>query len=452
MSAQPAARLPADRPETRFRDKAPLFSEGEAHLEATRCLACHDAPCIRACPTRIDVPTFIRKIASGNVRGAARTILSANLLGASCARVCPVEVLCEGACVYVPWGRTAIPIGRLQRFAMERGAPGKRGAALLPKAERSGRTVGLVGAGPASLACAGKLALLGHAATIYEKDSWPGGLNVTGVAPYKLQGEDALQEVEFVRELGVRIEAGVEVGRDVTPAEMLARHDAVFLGLGLGGDSPLGIPGEEGPGVVGATAWIRRLKTGRDFTIAGVSSAVVVGGGNTSVDVARELRGLGVPRVTLVARRSAEALRAYAHAVARAREEGVVVMGGVVVERLVRAGDRVVGVRVASSAVVPVPRALEADLVVVATGQARLAALAESFPGVRCDERGRIVADASTGATGNPKIFAGGDARNGGQEVVNAAAEGQAAADAIDRMLRASEGAAHGRRNGGEHA
>ncbi len=448
MSRAASIPLSADRPEKRFRDKNPPLTESEVRHEATRCLACHDAPCIRACPTAIDIPTFIGKIASGNLRGAARTILSANLLGASCARVCPVEVLCEGACVYVPWGRPPIQIGRLQRYAMDHGGQGARGAALLEKLPPSGKSVGLVGGGPACLACAAKLALLGHSAVIYEKDYWPGGLNTTGVAPYKFQVEDALEEVELVEALGVDIRTGVEIGRDVTAEELLARHDAIFLGIGLGGESRLGVSGENGPGVIAATEWIRRMKTGIEFELDEVNGAVVIGGGNTSIDVARELRGLGVPRVTLLSRRPQEKIKAYAHEVARARSEGVVFLGGVVVERIVRSGDRVVGVRFASSVVVPVERAVEADLVVVATGQAPHEQLAKSFPGVRCDLRGRIIADSKTGATGNPKVFAGGDARNGGKEVVHAAAEGQAAALAIDRTLRqrasaaTSEGAA----------
>jgi glutamate synthase (NADPH/NADH) small chain len=448
MSVRPLSdlRIPEDRPEKKFHDHSPLLSDGAAHLESARCLYCRDAPCIRACPTAIDIPEFIRKIGSGNFAGSARTILKANLLGASCARVCPVDVLCEGSCVYVPWGRTPIRIGRLQRYAMEKGTQGTKGAALLEKAAPSGKSVGLVGGGPASLACAGKLVLLGHAATIYEKDPWPGGLNASGVAPYKFQMEDAMEEARFIRELGVEFQNGMEVGVTISPAEILARHDAVFLGIGLGGDSRLGVPGEEGPGVFGATDWIRRMKTGIGFQLARVNSAVVVGGGNTSVDVARELRGLGIARVTLLARRSPDDLRAYAHEVAQAREEGVIILGGVVIERIVRAGDRVVGVRFASAAVAPVPRAIEADLVVVATGQARLVRLASSFPGVVCDPRGRIVADRKTGETGNPRVFAGGDARNGGKEVVHAAAEGQAAARAIDRMLRQSMG--EGNRSG----
>lgn len=447
MNVDPASdlRIPKDRPEERFHDKSPLLSDGEARLESARCLYCRDAPCIRACPTAIDIPEFIRKIGTGNLAGSARTILNANLLGASCARVCPVEVLCEGSCVYVPWGRAPVMIGRLQRYAMEKGGQGAKAASLLKKAPPSGKSVGLVGGGPASLACAGKLALLGHGATIYEKDPWPGGLNAVGVAPYKFRMEDAAEEVRLIRELGVQIRTGVEVGVTIPPAEILAKHDAVFLGIGLGGDSRLGVPGEEGPGVIGATEWIRRMKTGIGFHLASVTSAIVVGGGNTSIDVARELHGLGVRRVTLLARRPADALRAYAHEVAQAREEGVIIWGGVVIERIVRAGERVVGVRFASAAIAPVPRAIEADLVVIATGQSRLVRLAASFPGVVCDQRGRIVADRKTGATGNPKVFAGGDARNGGKEVVHAAAEGQAAAIAIDRMLRSPTSQGNGR-------
>ncbi len=246
MGVAASAPIPSERPEKRFRDKNPPLTESEARVESTRCLGCHDAPCIHACPTAIDIPTFIGKIASGNLRGAARTILSANLLGASCARVCPVEVLCEGVCVYVPWGRPAIPIGRLQRYAMEHGdGSGAQGSRLLTKAPPTKKSVGLVGGGPASLACAAKLALLGHDAVIYEKDRWPGGLNTTGVAPYKFQVEDALEEVALAEALGVDIRTGVEVGRDVSPADLLARHDAIFLGIGLGGDSRLGISGRE---------------------------------------------------------------------------------------------------------------------------------------------------------------------------------------------------------------
>jgi len=432
----PRWELPADRLELRFVEKNPPLSPTEARREAARCLYCVDAPCIHACPTSIDVPTFIRKIGSGNLRGAARTILSANLLGASCARVCPVEVLCEGACVYTTDGRPAIPIGRLQRYAMDHGG----GPELLAKAPPTGRSVGLVGGGPASLACAAKLALLGHAPVIYEKRALPGGLSTTGVAPYKQLAEESLAEVDALLALGVELRPGVEVGADVTARELLDRHDAVFLGPGLGGDTRLGVPGEDGPGVVGAVEWIERVKNDASASVAGIGAAIVVGGGNTAVDAARELRGLGVASVTLAYRRPRSRMRAYAHELDAARREGVVVRESVAVAEFLRDGGRLTGARlVATEAGASTSRdagTLPADLAVLAIGQAKLVDLARLFDGVACDAKGRIVADADTGRTGNPRVFAGGDARNGGKEVVNAAQEGQAAAVAIDALLR----------------
>lgn len=436
--------LPPERAELRFAEKAPPLSATEAAREAARCLYCVDAPCIHACPTAIDVPTFIRKIGTGNLQGAARTILSANLLGASCARVCPVEVLCEGACVYTKDGREAIAIGRLQRFALDHGG----GPELLPRAAATGRSVGLVGGGPASLACAARLALLGHSPVIYEKRRLPGGLNTTGVAPYKLRAERALIEVDALLALGVELRADVEVGRDLSAPDLLARHEAVFLGIGLGADSRLGVPGEDGPGVTGAVAWIERMKNAPEDAAAGVRSAVVVGGGNTAVDAARELKGLGVPSVTLLYRRGREEMKAYAHELAPALEQGVVLCENVAVAEVLRDGPRVTGVRlVATRGGRPtevLAGELPADLVVLALGQAKLAALARLFDGVAVDDRGRIVCDAD-GRTGNPRVFAGGDARNGGKEVVNAAAEGQAAAHAIDALLRGGTPAPRGR-------
>ncbi|GJM43299.1 MAG: oxidoreductase [Gemmatimonadota bacterium] len=429
--------LPAGRLETRFSDKAPALSESEARREAARCLYCFDAPCIRSCPTSIDIPTFIRKIATGNLRGSARTILSANLLGASCARVCPVEVLCEGSCVYHDDGQPPIAIGRLQRHAMDHGG----GPELLPRlnAARPG-SIGLVGGGPASLACAGQLALLGHRPVIYEKRALPGGLNTTGVAPYKLPAEDALEEVESILALGVDLETGVEIGRDLTAEEVLARHDAVFLGPGLGPDSRLRVPGEEGPGVLGAVEWIERIKNDASYSLEGITQAVVVGGGNTAIDAARELRGLGVETVYLLYRRSAAEMGAYRHESDEALRGGVVLVEDVVVTEVLREGDALSGVRLAEAqggrATDVEHGVLPTDLVLLAIGQSKLVELARSFPGVEVDDRGRIVADPATGRTGNPRVFTGGDALNGGKEVVNAAHDGQAAARAIDELIR----------------
>src|SRR5262245_1660791 len=287
--------IPVDRLERKLPDLKPMYLDGEAVAEANRCLFCHDAPCIQECPTGIDIPGFIHKIATGNVRGSARTILSANLLGYSCARVCPVEVLCVGACVYNAWGRPPIQIGRLQRYAVEKTFDANATDGLLANAPATGKKVACVGAGPASLAAAGYLSLAGVAVTLFEKRNISGGLNSTGVAPYKMHVDGLQREVEFIRSLGVTIREGIEVGKNMKAEDLLRDFDAVFLGIGLGNDSMLGVPGEAGPGVVGASAWIERMKLEPGFGLDGIARAVVVGGGNTAIDAARELARLGVP-------------------------------------------------------------------------------------------------------------------------------------------------------------
>ncbi len=432
--------LSPNRLETRFPPKYPVYDLGEALAEANRCLYCFDAPCIRACPTSIDIPTFMKKIASDNVRGSAKTILSANLLGESCARVCPVEVLCEGDCVYTTWGRTPIAIGRLQRYATENGTR----FVQFESKPATGKSVALVGAGPASLACAGRLALLGHEAVIYEKGTLPGGLNTTGVAPYKMPADEVLHEVEFIGSLGVKIETGVEVGRDISADQLLEKHDAVFLGLGLGADSNVDALGRDTGGVVGAVEWIRRMKTDPNMSLDSVRHAAVLGGGNTALDAARELAQLGVEHVRLVYRRSEAEMRGYKHEWMQAKKEGVVLVPNAIVKEIVSQNGTVSSLSlVRARNGKPTDHELDdipVDLVVIAIGQARLMELVNTFQGVECDGRGHIIADEATGVTGNPRVFAGGDACNGGKEVVNAVAEGQLAATAIDAMLMGSDG------------
>ena len=279
-----AGTLRSDRSERVFDDKKPAYDAQQASVEANRCLYCVDAPCVKACPTGIDIPGFIHKIATENVRGAAKTILTSNILGASCARVCPVEVLCVGDCVYNALGIPAIQIGKLQRYATDTAT--EEGWTFFTAGPDTGKSVGLVGGGPASLAAAHRLRRFGHRVTIYESRSVLGGLNATGIAPYKLPAEDALAEVEAVLAIGgIEVRTGVSVPNDVSWEALLAQHDALFLGLGLGPDTPLSaMP----PGADGAVDWIERMKLGT-VDLSQVRRALVVGGGNTAIDVVREL-------------------------------------------------------------------------------------------------------------------------------------------------------------------
>lgn len=430
-----APSLPSTRSESVFTDFKHAYGDDQAAVEANRCLYCYDAPCMNACPTHIDVAGFIRKISTGNVKGAARTILDANILGMSCARVCPVEVLCVGACVFNEKDVAPIQIGKLQRYATDRALA--EGWRYFEAGPDSGRSVGLLGGGPASLACAHELRRHGHAVTIYERRNVLGGLNTTGVAPYKLRADDALAEVDYVLGIGgIDVALGVEIGTDLSLAELEARHDAVFVGAGLGPDSALAVPGGGLHGVEGAVAFIERMKLGT-VSLAGVVNAVVVGGGNTAVDAVRELIGLGVPNVTLVYRGGEAGMSGYTHEWEVAKVEGVHAAWHTVPLEVVGEG-RVAALRCARTDADkrPIPGdevTLPADLVLVAIGQSTLGGLLAGLDGIGL-AKGRVVVDAS-GRTGRPGWFAGGDCANGGKEVVNAVAEGKAAALAIHQSL-----------------
>jgi dihydropyrimidine dehydrogenase (NAD+) subunit PreT len=443
--------LPDGRLEQQFREAKPAYSPAEAVTEAHRCLYCEDAPCVRACPTGIDIPTFIHKISTGNTKGAARTILKENVLGASCARVCPVEVLCAGACVYNAWHREPIQIGRLQRFATETAARASGGLAPLLPARKpaTGKRVALLGAGPASLAAAALLALEGHAAVVFERKALPGGLNSLGIAPYKQTASHAFEELQWLLALGaVELRTGVDVVSgtagtgQISLAALLAEYDAVFVGFGLGADTRIGVPGEDGPGVYGAVDLIERMKAQGGFTLGGARRALIVGGGNTALDAAHELRLLGLEDVALVYRRGESDMSGYAHELEHARADGARLVENRVVTSLERdaRGTLVAAMLARAEGGKAVPGSEErvaVDLVAVAIGQGRATDVLRSVPGLQVDGKGRVVVDPATHRTGNDKVWSGGDCVNGGREVVNAVQEAKIA---VRDMLRALAG------------
>ena len=412
-------------PETsaRFADLHPPFDRQAAIPEANRCLYCFDAPCTTACPTHIDVPRFIKKIASGNLAGSARTILDANILGASCARACPVEVLCEGACVLHRYNKQPIQIARLQRFAMDSlhasGAP----LPFTPAAD-TGLSVAIIGAGPASLACAAELRRRGLRATIYDAHALPGGLNTYGVAEYKLPLVESLREIEMLSQLGVEFHFDTLVDARQL-AELEHDHDAIFLGIGLGAAHQLGIPGEELPGVTNALDLIAGYKSGECTHVP--PRVVVIGAGNTAIDAAIAAVRLGASDVHIIYRRGPEQMSAFSFEYEHARLEGVKFLWNTQLTRIF-GGEAVQGVELTGPTTLPV------DLLVLAIGQAAQTGVCDKVQ----REHGRIVIDRATGQTSNPKYFSGGDCTNGGREVVDAVADGKRAGIGIAAWLEAA--------------
>jgi dihydropyrimidine dehydrogenase (NAD+) subunit PreT len=421
----------------RFGELKPPLTAQAALVEAHRCLYCFDAPCTAACPTHIDVPGFIKRIATGNLRGSALRILDANVLGGSCARACPVEVLCEGACVMHRYNRDPIQIALLQRHAMDTFHASHEELPGVATVQRDLR-VACIGAGPASLACAAELRRQGAAVTVFERKSLPGGLNTYGVAEYKLRAAESIREAELIRRMGVefRFEVSIDSTGDLERLE--SEFDFIFLGVGLGAMQRLGISGEDHPLVVNALELISAYKTGKLRQVEG--TVVVVGAGNTAIDAANAARRLGAETVYLLYRRGESDMAAFEFEYEHAKQEGVqflwrrmpVAIRSVEHHRLLLETMRV------DKGLKPIPDSqhmIACNLVVPAIGQSPLTELLQQFRHVEVNE-GRIMADRATGKTGNPRYYAGGDCLNGGREVVDAVADGKRAAQA---MIRARE-------------
>jgi dihydropyrimidine dehydrogenase (NAD+) subunit PreT len=423
-----------------FPDLHPPLAKQAAVIESDRCLNCFDAPCTGACPTHIDVPKFIKKIASGNLRGAALSLLDANVLAGSCARVCPVEVLCEGACVMHRYNQQPIAIARLQRHAMD--AFHASGGRLPRKStqERAGR-VACIGAGPASLAAAAELKQRGFQVTVFEQRPLPGGLNTYGVAEYKLRTADSLREIELIAELGVEFRFGVEIQDAAALAELERDFDMLFVGVGLGPMHRLALPGGDHPAVVNALKFIEDYKLGRVASVTG--RVVVVGAGNTGIDAANAAKRLGADDVLILYRRTEKYMSAFGFEYERSKREGVRfqwLTQPVAVhasETGIESLECVAMEMDAMGTVSPIDGSnfrVACDLVIPAIGQSPLVDLLANFRDLKV-EQGRVMVDRETGQTTNPRYFAGGDCVNGGREVVDAVAEGKRAGVAIAQLL-----------------
>ena len=447
-----ASKLPSEQYEKNFSDLHPPLTHNSAIAESNRCLYCYDSPCMKACPTHIDISTFIKKISTGNFFGSAKTIYKSNWVPLTCAKACPVHVLCEGACVYNEKGEKPIEIGKLQRFVIEKyfsqGMP-----PLFNKAPKNGKSVGIVGSGPAGLACGSELSLLGYEAVIYEANKIPGGLNTWGIAPYKMRREDSLKEVDLVKSYGVEIKTEVMIGKIVTMDDLLKKHDAVFLGVGLGESPQLAILGEELSGVVGALDFIEKVKKENWEEVQVGKKVAVIGAGNTSIDAATESKRLGAEQVYIIYRRSDIEMSAYDFEYDLAKKDGIIfyfltspkrIIGKEFVEGIeclkMKLGEPDIHGR---RKPVPIPGSeftIPVDMVIKAIGQETKSSFLSSIPKVTLDDEGCVIVDHDTFQTANPKIFAGGDCINGGKEVVNAAHDGKHAAHGIDKYLSIQKG------------
>ncbi len=441
-----AGRLTADELTRNFADIHPPLDRKRALIEASRCYFCYDAPCTQACPTGIDIPGFIRKIATDNVKGAAVTILGENIMGGACARVCPVEILCESACVRETQESKPIQIGALQRYATDWLFDHKMQP--FARAASTGKRVAVVGAGPAGLACAHRLAMHGHDVTIFEARPKAGGLNEYGIAAYKVPDDFAQSEVDFILGIGgIRIDFGKALGRDISLANLRREFDAVFLGMGLAGVNALTLEGEDMAGVMDAVAYIERLRQAPDKGALEIGRRVVVfGGGNTAIDIAVQAKRLGAEDVTIAYRRGPEQMTATRYEQELAQTNGVAIKYWARPVRLVGHQGRLKEVEFEYTQLDEQGQLMStndrfvllADMLFKAIGQSFVATPlgnGSAEPLELAGSRIKVNADRQTSL---PNVWAGGDCVPGDDLTVSAVQDGKVAAEAIDRVLRSA--------------
>lgn len=423
-----------------FADIHPPFeNKTAAQVEASRCLFCYDAPCTKSCPTHIDVPKFIKQIVTDNVKGSAHTIFSSNIMGAGCSKVCPVEKLCEGSCVFNLLDEPPIPIAKLQRYSTEKALDNNW--QLFQRKPATGKKVAVVGAGPAGLSCAHVLSREGIDVTIYEKESKGGGLMTYGIAAYKVTPEFCEEEVNFITGIGgIDIKYNQELGKDISLEELQAGYDAVYLGIGVGIARELDIPGEELEGVVDAIRFIYELRT-KGFPAVPVGDKVaVIGMGMTAIDAATQAKRLGAKEVTMLYRRTEAEMPCTRHEMDIAMLDGCEIvwlaapkeiLGNGKAEQLV-CNKMKLGEPDASGRRSPVETGetftLEVDMVIKAAGQKPFETLVNNLGIIHSN--GKIIIDSHC-STNIKGVFAGGDDVNGGREVVDAVQAGKVGADAI---------------------
>ncbi|MEQ1900042.1 MAG: NAD(P)-dependent oxidoreductase [Devosia sp.] len=432
-----AGRLAPSQYADNFSDLHPPLDRHEAFVEADRCYFCYDAPCQTACPTSIDIPLFIRELASDNPLGAAETIFEQNILGGMCARVCPTEQLCEEACVREAAEGKPVKIGQLQRFATD--VAMTQNAQFFTRATSTGKTVAVVGAGPAGLSAAHRLSMHGHDVTVFDARPKPGGLNEYGIASYKTPGGFAQAEVDYVTAIGgITIETGKALGEHFTLAELAGKYDAVFLGMGLGGVNALRAEGEQVPGVDNAIDFIAGLRQASDLASLPIGRRVVViGGGMTAIDAAVQSKLLGAEEVTMVYRRGKAQMNASEFEQDLAAGKGVTIRHWLAPKRVVSANGKVTGIELSYMAMQGDKLVATGEVTTIACDQVFKAigqTLATDGEGVRLSG-GKIEVDAE-GKTSMAKVWAGGDCATGGDDLtVTAVAEGRDAAESIHRAL-----------------